>query len=577
MTKRIFRSIFLTALGVFLASALLFMGVLYEYFSVVQLSQLRMQTDLAAQGAEKEGLRFFDGLDVKYYRITWIDADGTVLYDSRSNTGEMENHLEREEIKKAFSEGKGESSRYSFTLMERFNYCAQRLTDGTVLRLSITQNTVLTLLLGMLPSIGMIVGAAIVLSLVLASRLSKSIIRPFNRLNLDEPLKNEGYEELEPLLGRIAVQQRKIRRQSEELEQKRNEFEAVTTGMEEGIILLNEKQMILGMNPAAARIFHLDSSYVGKHILSVDHSLKLRELIHKAGAGSRGEMKMELGQGNYQFDAAPVYSEGLISGIVLLILDVTEKERAEQIRREFTANVSHELKTPLQTISGYAELLANGMVKPEDTAGFSARIYGESKRMIRLVEDIIRLSRLDEGAEDMERETVELYGLAEKVMESLTGEAERAEVQMTLKGEPAPVYGIYRILEGIVYNLCDNAVKYNRKGGLVSLSVYNEESGVRLTVSDTGIGIPEECRERIFERFYRVDKSRSKEKGGTGLGLSIVKHGARLHNAVIGLESSPGEGTAVSVYFPKNGALERFTKILQNPDNKFDIDSINYT
>ena len=550
MTKQIFKSICLTAFVVFLASILLFMGVLYEYFSGIQRSQLKMQTDLAAQGAENEGLKYFDGLDVKYYRITWIDTNGIVLYDSKSDSLEMENHLEREEIKQALSEGRGESSRYSVTLMERSIYSARRLADGTVLRLSITQNTIFTLLLGMLQPIALIFVAALILALALAFRLSRNIVKPLNSLNLDEPLKNEGYRELTPLFERIVTQQRKIRRQREELQQKQSEFETVTTGMEEGIILLNEKQIVLGMNPAASRLFHIDGSCVGKHIVSVDRSLKLQELLYKAGGGGHAEMKMEIGAGYYQFSATPVFSEGLISGIVPLILDVTEKEKAEQLRREFTANVSHELKTPLQTISGYAELLANNMVKPEDTTEFSERIYGEAKRMISLVEDIIRLSRLDEGAEDMEREPVELYGLTEEILRRLTEEAKQAEVQMVLTGEQAEVYGIPRLLEEMIYNLCDNAVKYNQKGGQVSVSVKKEGEGVCVAVSDTGIGIPDDCRERIFERFYRVDKSRSKEIGGTGLGLSIVKHAARLHDAEIELESAPGEGTVISVRLP---------------------------
>lgn len=550
MTKRIFQSVCLAALGVFGASALLFLGVLYEHYTGVQRNQLRIQTELAARGAANEGISYFDGLDVTYYRITWIDAGGNVLYDSKSDSGEMENHLEREEIKQAFRERAGESSRYSVTLMERMIYCARLLPDGTVLRLSMAQNTVLTLLLGMLQPICIIFAVAVGLSLLLAYRLSKAIVKPLNQLNFDEPLNNEGYEELAPLLERLAAQQRKIRRQEEELRQKRSEFEAVTMGMEEGIILCNEKQIILAINSAAARLLHTDRSCVGKYMLSVNRSIQLQELFYKAGEGRHAEMKMDLGERSYQFQANPVLSEGLISGIVLLILDVTEKEKAEQLRREFTANVSHELKTPLQAISGYAELLANGMVKPEDTAGFSARIYGEAKRMIRLVEDIIRLSKLDEGAEDMGRETVELYGLAEEILQSLSEEAKQAEVVTELEGERAEVYGIPGLLEEMLCNLCDNAVKYNRRGGRVVVSVKQEKEGVCLTVSDTGIGIPGECQERIFERFYRVDKSRSKEIGGTGLGLSIVRHAARLHDAKIGLESVPGEGTVISVRFP---------------------------
>lgn len=550
MTKRIFRSICTVALSVFLASAALFMGVLYEYFSGVQRSQLRMQTSLAAQGAAHEGMAYFDGLAVKNYRVTWISADGAALYDSESSPDEMENHLEREEIRQALAEGSGESARYSATLMKWSIYCAQRLPDGTVLRLSIAQNSLLTLLLGMLQPACVIFAVALVLSLVLASRLSKEIVKPLNALDLDDPLHNEGYDELTPLLRRIAFQQNQIRMQERALRKKQNEFETVTKGMAEGIVLLNEQWTILSINPAAARLFGTGEFCVGTSVLSVNHSLELQKLLRGAEAGTHGELVMELGGGRYQMDASPVLSDGVVSGIVLLMLDVTEKEKAEQMRREFTANVSHELKTPLHAISGYAELLAGGMVKEQDVAAFSGRIYAEAQRMIRLVEDVIRLSHLDEGADGMKREETDLYALARETLASLRGEAEAAGVQVTLEGGPAVVYGIPQLLRGIVYNLCDNAIKYNRRGGSLRVKVENGENGVVLSVADTGIGIPAEHQERIFERFYRVDKSHSKEIGGTGLGLSIVKHAARLHNALIELHSAVDSGTTVTVRFP---------------------------
>lgn len=551
MTKRIFQSICLTALGVFFASVLLFMGVLYEHYTGVQRRQLRMQTELAAQGTANEGLRYFDGLDVQYYRITWIGQDGSVLYDSQSNSDGMENHLEREEIKQAVSEGAGESSRYSVTLMERAIYCAKRLPDGTILRLSMAQNTVFTLLLGMLQPICIIFGAVFGLSMLMAYRLSKSIIKPLNQLDLNEPLNHGGYDELSPFFERIAVQQRKIRRQEDELRQRKSEFEAVTMGMEEGIVLFNKKQIILAVNPAAARILHTDQTCVGKYLLSVNRSMKLQELLGRAGEGRYAEMRIDDGGRSYQFSASPVLSEGRISGIVFLILDITEKEKSEQMRREFTANVSHELRTPLHTISGYAELLANGLVKHEDVRGFSERIYGEAKRLIRLVEDILQLSKLDEGAADMNRETVDLFGVAEEIQERLSKEAREAGVRIVLEGAPVYVYGIPQMLREMIYNLCDNGIKYNRRGGMVSVVVNQEENGAELIVSDNGIGIPKEHQERVFERFYRVDKSHSKEIGGTGLGLSIVKHAAKLNNASIELHSIPNEGTTISIHFPE--------------------------
>lgn len=551
MTKRIFRTIFIVAVGVFLASVVLFMTVLYDYFSAVGQNQLRAQIDLAAQGVANEGMGYFDGLESQNYRITWIGTYGRVLYDSISDADNMENHFEREEVKEALAEGYGESSRYSSTLTERYLYSAKLLPDGTVIRLSVTQNSMLVLTLGMLQPIIIIFAVAIVLSAVLASRLSKNIVKPLNELNLDRPLDNDGYDELSPLLHRIDTQQRQIRSQKEELERKQSEFEAVTGGMAEGIILLNQKGTILSINRAASKLFDTGSFAVGKDILSVNRSLTLTELLHKAADGKHTEAVMEFGSRKYQLAASPVASNNEVIGIVVLLLDVTEKEKAEQMRREFTANVSHELKTPLHAISGYAELLSNGMVKQEDITDFSKRIYTEAGRMIHLVEDIIKLSHLDEGADDMKREEADMFIIADHVVSAQIPEAEKAGVKIELRGESAVLCGIPQLLESIVYNLCDNAIKYNRKDGSVSVTVKNEEELVILSVIDTGIGIPEEHQERIFERFYRVDKSHSKEIGGTGLGLSIVKHAARLHNAEIELQSTVNGGTAVTVKFPK--------------------------
>ena len=549
MTKRIFRSICLAALGVFLSSAVLFMGVVYDYFSGVQHDQLRMQTQLAAQGAANEGSRYFEGLEVEGFRITWIGAKGEVLYDSASDSAEMENHMERDEIREAFAGGSGESSRYSVTLLERAIYCAERLPDGTVLRLSMAQNTPLTLFLGILQPVCIVFAVAVLLSLFLAFQLSRAIVKPLNELDLDQPLMNQEYEEIAPLLKRMSQQQRQIRKQREELRRRQSEFETVTTGMAEGIVLLNGNKVILSINPAALRLFGTDRSCEGKYILSVNRSLQLQELLQKAGDGRHAEMVMELNGGTYQLAASPVFSEGLVSGVVLLMLDVTEKEKAEQLRREFTANVSHELKTPLHTISGSAELMAEGMVRNEDIPVFSRRIYAESQRMIRLVEDIIRLSHLDEGAGDMKWEEMDLHALAEENINVLMPEAKKRGIQVDLAGETVWVRGIRQLVSGIFYNLIDNAIKYNHREGSVRVTVEAERAGASVCVADTGIGIPAEHQERIFERFYRVDKSHSKEIGGTGLGLSIVKHAAKLHGAAIQVDSIVGEGTAIKIHF----------------------------
>lgn len=552
MTKRIFRTVFVVAISIFIASAVLFMTVLHDYFSGIQQNQLRMQIDLASQGVEDEGLDYLKNLNIKDYRVTWIGTDGKVLYDSISEADEMENHFEREEVKEALSEGYGASSRYSSTLTQRYLYGAKRLPDGTVIRLSVTQNSLLILTLGMLQPIMIIFVIAIILSAFLASRLSKKIVKPLNELNLDKPLDNNGYDELSPLFRRIDTQQKEISRQSEELKQRQNELEVMTSAMSEGIILLNNRGTVLSINKAAAKLFGTDCFCIGEDIVSINRSLELAQLLNKAKNGEHSERVVELGCGQYQMMASPVISNNIVSGIVLLILDVTEKEKAEQLRREFTANVSHELKTPLHTISGSAELLVNGMVKSEDIPIFLKRIYSEAQRMIQLVEDIIRLSHLDEGAEDMKWDMVDLYAVAEETINSLADEAESNGIKFELYGETVLINGIRQLLQEITYNLCDNAIKYNRKGGLVSVEIKNENEFAILTITDTGIGIPAEHQERIFERFYRVDKSHSKEIGGTGLGLSIVKHAAKLHNAEIELHSIVNKGTEITIKFPKN-------------------------
>lgn len=550
MTKRIFRSILLVAVTVFFACAVLFLGVLYDYFRNVQQSELKTQTELAAQGVQNSGVKYFEGLDPKGYRISLIDKDGNVLYDSEADSSEMENHLEREEIREALSSGYGESSRYSVTLMERTLYSAKKLPDGTVIRISVAQSTLLTLLLGMMQPIVIIIFIAIGISFWLAHRISKHITAPLNRLNLDEPLSNEGYDEISPLLRRIDAQKRQIKQQENKLRQTQEEFEAITENMAEGIILLNTKGIILGINRSAANLFKTTHECIGKHILSVNRSIKISELLSSIDKGARSEKIIDENGGKYQLAISPVSINGNISGAVLLMLDVTEKEQAEQIRREFTANVSHELKTPLHTIAGCAELLENGMVRSEDTMRFYAQIRSEADRMISLVEDIIHLSHLDEGGINMKRENVDLYELACETVKTLSDEAENAGVSLNVDGKHAVVCGAPKLLQSIVYNLTDNAIKYNRHGGTVKISTDCSADEVRLIVSDTGIGIPPEHRERIFERFYRVDKSRSKELGGTGLGLSIVKHAARLCDAKIELQSRENEGTAVTVIFP---------------------------
>ena len=550
MTKRIFRSICFVALGVFFASVVLIIGVLHSYFTQVQKNQLRTETALIARAVERDGLHYFEGLSIHDNRITWISADGTVLYDSASDSSDMENHLQREEIREALQTGYGESTRYSSTLMQRSIYGAQKLRDGTVLRISIAQTSILMLVMGMMQPICVVFLFAIALSLVLAYRLSRRIVKPLNELDLDAPLTNAGYDEVSPLLRRIDSQQRQLRLQALELKRKQDEFDAVTASMSEGLVLLNKKGLILSMNPAAAQLLGTTQNCVGSDILVLNHTAEVHDLIKKALSGEKSEKTVRFPGGDYQVDASPVYSEELVSGVALLLFNVTEKAQAEAMRREFTANVSHELKTPLHVISGYAELLANGIVKTEDTGTFSEKIYTEAQRMIRLVEDIIRLSGLDDGADHMKREPVDLYALAEETLCGVTSEAELAGVSLHLEGQTAYVHGIRPLLAGIIFNLCDNAVKYNHSGGKVHIRIESDKNSVTLSVADTGIGIPAEHQDRIFERFYRVDKSHSKEVGGTGLGLSIVKHAALVHGAEIDLKSTVGKGTKISISFP---------------------------
>ena len=550
MTRRIFYSICLAAMAVLIGAVVVIMGALYNYFSDLQRKQLAMQTSLTAQAVTVEGVAFLEGVADLDARITFIGPDGSVLYESHTDSQTMVNHLEREEIRQALETGTGYAVRYSDTLAEQFIYTAQRLPDGSVLRLSMTQYSTMSLVMDLVEPILVIIVLAITLALWMASRLAKSIVRPLNELNLDDPMANSRYEELTPLLRRIDSQQRQLRGQKEELKRKQREFDAVTNSMDEGLVLLNDRGVVLTMNPAAARIIGLTRPFVGINIHAIDQKDVLEEVVEKALSGRRAEVNFSMLGGEYQAEANPVKTSGGVSGIVLLLLDVTEKRRAETQRREFTANVSHELKTPLHAISGYAELMKSGLVRPEDVMGFAGNIYTEAQRLIRLVEDILKLSRLDEGASSGKRENLDLYDLVCQTLDEMKHYTSRNSVTLNITGESAPMVGVPGQIRMMVGNLFTNACKYNRPGGRVDVSVSKAYRSVVLSVADTGIGIAEEHQERIFERFYRVDKSHSKAVGGTGLGLSIVKHAALIHNAKIELESRPNEGTTIRVIFP---------------------------
>ena len=552
MTKRIFRSIFAVALTVLLAALVLILNVVNSHFTSIQFAQLRTETALAAHTLTNEGIGYFDELDSAMdCRITWIDGDGTVLYDNLYDPATMENHLARQEIQTALASGYGQSARYSDTLLERYIYAAQRLPDGTVLRLSMSQSSVLNLTISMSGSILLVLAATIFLSFYLARRLSRSIVQPINALDLDEPLSNTDYEEIKPLLRRLDSQQNQLRAQETELKKKQKEFNTVTRSLSEGLVLISSSGTVLSINPAAARLLEVTQNCLGADFSVANQNEAIAQLVDTALTGKKGEQTVTLSSGNYLAAASPVRSGGELSGVVLLLFDVTQKHQAEILRREFTANVSHELKTPLHVISGYAELMKSGMVLPADTTAFADKIYSETQRMIHLVENTLRLSRLDEGAADMQWAQLDLLEAAKTAMRELAPPAELAEVTLTLTGSAAPIRGIPQLVSAILFNLMDNGIKYNHPGGSVNISIRQKESETILTVADTGIGIPEDARDRVFERFYRVDKSHSKEVGGTGLGLSIVKHAAQILNARLELESSPGAGTTVTVVFPK--------------------------
>ena len=554
MTHRIFRSICAVALAVFIGTMALIMDLLYGYFSDQQMKQLRQQARLAAQGVSHEGMAYFTDLDMDGCRMTWIGGDGDVLYDSEADAGAMDNHLGREEVQQVLRDGEGESRRYSATLTRRQMYVAVLLEDGSIIRVSDTQYTVLTLLVSLAQPIIIVVALGLGLSLFLASRLSRRIVKPLNDINPEHPESAAVYPELKPLVNRLRSQQNQLSLQKKKLMRKQHELEAATGSMQEGLVLLDEDGLIMSINGAAQRILSATDYCVGKDFMLVNHSFEIQNLLRRAALGEHATDVLTLNRVRYQVNASPIIFEGTPAGIVLLLIDITEKQKNEQLRREFTANVSHELKTPLHTIAGYAEMLASSMVRPEDVPKFSAQILSDAKRMTALVEDIIRLSHLDEGAEDMKREPVDLFALAQQATDSLRRYAEEAEVTLTLTGEAAPLTGIPQLLSLMIRNLCDNAIKYNRRGGSVNVNIENAGDAVLLSVSDTGIGIPEEQQSRVFERFYRVNKSRSRELGGTGLGLSIVKHAALLHNARIELSSVPGEGTCITVCFPLTDA-----------------------
>jgi len=544
MTSKIFRSTVFVAVAVLLCSLGIVMGVLYNHFTGVQVEQLKDELSLAVTGTEQYGNAFLENVEADRFRVTWIDADGTVLFDTRVDENTMENHADREEIREAFETGSGSAVRNSSTLTEQTYYEARRLTDGTVLRISANQASAWALMMDLLWPIILIAVFAIGLSALLARRMAKNIVEPLNKLNLEQPLSNDTYEELSPLLRRINQQHLQINAQMRKLQRKTDEFIQITSHMQEGLVVLDTEPHIRSINTAALRIFQTEETCVGSSFFQINRSNALRQALNDALDHGHGSTVLELDGRIYRFDMSGIQSDGNLLGAVILVVDVTESQNAERMRREFSANVSHELKTPLQGIIGSAELLESGLARPEDQPRFIGNIRKEASRLVNLIEDIIHLSQLDEGVA-LPVENVDLLVLAEEVKTILLPSAEEKNVNISISGEGFSVVGVRRMLQEIIYNLCDNAIKYNVPGGIVTIHAENN----RLVVSDTGIGIPVEHKDRIFERFYRVDKSRSKASGGTGLGLSIVKHAAAYHKAEISLESMPGKGTIITIQF----------------------------
>ena len=544
MTKRIFRSIVIVATLVLFVCFGVTLSILYSHYSELQWQQLGNELTIAQNGLEQYGEDYLDALSKGSFRFTWIDKSGSVLHDTEASYEEMDNHSDREEIMEAFAYGSGDSQRYSDTLTTKMLYKAVKLQDGSVLRISAAQDSVFALLLQILVPLILIYAVAIGLSLVLARRMAKRIVHPLNDLNLDHPLTCHTYDELSPLLHRIEKQNKQITAQVELLKEKTDQFEQTTSSMSEGLVLLDEEGKILSINPAAARLFETSKACIGLDFFVVDRSPEMRSGIQKALTKQHVDFQINKHGCVYQIGISPIASEERLLGAVILAFDVSEQVNAQRNRQEFTANVSHELKTPLQSILSSAQLLQSGLVKQEDIQKFTGEICREAERLLQLINDIIRLSQLDEGGE-YPKENVNLYRVCSQVLQTLIPAADQRNITVELHGDETEITGIRQLAYELIYNLCDNAIRYNKDNGKVVVTV----KGRSVIVQDTGIGIPKEHHARIFERFYRVDKSHSRETGGTGLGLSIAKHAAQRLNAKISLESAPDAGTRVKISF----------------------------
>lgn len=550
MNKKIFLSSCLVAFTVLITSLAMSTGVLFNQFEKQVEQELKEESELIASVIEDAGVENIADYDFGSRRVTVIEKDGGVIFDSQADASKMGNHADREEFKEAVLYGTGMSSRYSDTLTQKNIYYAVKLSDGSVLRLSSPHSTIFAIISDLIGPICLIVLLALILSAILAIKLSDSILKPINALDLDNPENNKTYDELAPLLTKINRQKLVIENQLHEAKQKQKEFKLITDNMREGLLVIDSNSDILTYNAAAEKLFDITDE-TSLSALKVYRSTQVIDAVDEALKGNNSECQITQHSRQYSLIANPVFRDGEIIGAVIVLLDITEKAQREQLRREFTANVSHELKTPLTSIYGFAELMKDGDMKKEDMEDFAKSIYDETKHLITLVGDIIKLSALDEKSRFYEKEKVDLYALACETAERLKVDAAKKHITVNVDGEKAEYVGVRQILTDIIYNLCENAIKYNRENGSVNVSVKENENNIVLKVKDTGIGIPKEHQERVFERFYRVDKSHSKEIGGTGLGLSIVKHGVMYHGGEISMESEPGKSTEITVTFKK--------------------------
>ena len=549
MNKKIFRSSMAVALVVLLSSIVLIIGILFQYFENQLQSELESEANYIAYAVENQGLEYIENFTDSDKRITLISPYGDVLADTAANETELDDHSDRQEVIDALKNGKGTSIRYSNTLAEKTVYYAMKMDNGNILRVSTTQYTVVTILMSLIQPILIVFVIAIAVSFALAQKVSKSIIKPINELDLDNPSNNEPYDELAPLLQKISKQKRTIEKQIKEAEYRQEEFRLITENMKEGFIVVDNQMNLLTYNRSALRLLGIEKEKPEDILTEPDDNLFY--VMNKALKGEREKSDLTLGNNNYSLIANPVFENDKVIGAVILIIDVTESVKREQLRREFTSNVSHELKTPLTSISGFAEIMKNGGAPDAVVTDFSTSIYDEAQRLISLVNDIIKISELDEKNVRTASEEVDLYELSADIINRLKPVADKRNISFNLIGESTIVSGTKKILNEMIYNLCDNAIKYNVDNGTVDVILIESNHHIKLTVRDTGIGIPQAEQERIFERFYRVDKSHSKEIGGTGLGLSIVKHAAIYHNAEIKLKSELGKGTSITVMFNK--------------------------